>query len=85
MTARAPKGSTCSSTLKSRSGHDVDAKLMQLLVCPITKGSLHYDRETGELWSKGARLAYPIRSGVPIMLPEEARSLSDDEMTKLIA
>ena len=62
---------------------DVDSKLLRLLVCPITKGMLHFNAETQELLSKGARLAFPIRSGVPIMLPEEARPLSDDEIEKL--
>ena len=55
----------------------VDPRLLEVLVCPVTHGSLEYDREAGELISKGARLAYPIRDGTPIMLPEEARSLDD--------
>ena len=54
---------------------EIDPRLLEILVCPVTRGPLHYDRERGELVSKGARLAYPIRDGVPIMLPEEARSL----------
>ena len=53
----------------------MDAKLLELLVCPVTKGPLVYDRERQELISKTARLAYPIRDGIPIMLPEEARRL----------
>ena len=53
----------------------LDRKLLEVLVCPVTRGPLTYDRERGELVSEGARLAYPIRDGVPIMLPEEARSL----------
>ena len=53
----------------------VDPKLLDLLVCPLTKGRLSYDREKGELISEKARLAYPIRDGIPIMLPEEARKL----------
>jgi uncharacterized protein YbaR (Trm112 family) len=62
---------------------EIDSKLLEILVCPQTKGPLVYDREKAELLSKGARLAYPIREGVPIMLPEEARELSDAELLKL--
>ena len=58
--------------------HDVDPKLLEILVCPLTKTTLEYDRERQELVSRAARLAFPIRSGVPIMLPEEARPLSED-------
>ncbi len=54
---------------------EVDPRLLEVLVCPVTHGPLTYDRVTGELVSKGAKLAYPIRDGVPIMLPEEARAL----------
>lgn len=53
----------------------VDPKLLEILVCPVTRGELSYDREAGELISKAAGLAYPIREGVPIMLPDEARKL----------
>ncbi len=53
----------------------VDPRLLEVLVCPVTRGRLTYDREANELISKGAKLAYPIRDGVPIMLPEEARKL----------
>ena len=53
----------------------VDPKLLEILVCPVTKSSLHYDHEAQELISKQAKLAYPIRDGIPIMLPDEARSL----------
>jgi hypothetical protein len=56
-----------------------DPKLLEILVCPLTKASLHYDREKQELVSRPAGLAYPIRGGVPIMLPGEARELSDEE------
>ncbi len=55
----------------------VDPKLLEILVCPLTREPLTYDREAGELISKAAGLAYPIREGVPIMLPEEARELDD--------
>ena len=57
----------------------VDPRLLEILVCPVTRGPLEYDRAKGELISKGARLAYPIRDGVPIMLPEEARELDDGQ------
>ena len=53
----------------------VDPKLLEILVCPVTKGPLEYDRERNELISRQAKLAYPIRDGIPIMLPEEARRL----------
>lgn len=53
----------------------VDPRLLEVLVCPVTRGRLTWNRETNELISKGAKLAYPIRDGVPIMLPEEARQL----------
>ena len=55
----------------------VDPKLLEILVCPVTKGPLTYDREKQELVSPQARLAYPIRDGIPIMLPDEARSLDE--------
>jgi uncharacterized protein YbaR (Trm112 family) len=58
---------------------DPDPKLLEILICPVTRTTLHYDREKQELISKAAGLAYPIRGGVPIMLPAEARELSDDE------
>ena len=53
----------------------VDPKLLEILVCPVTKGPLEYDVEKQELISRAAKLAYPIRDGIPIMLPEEARRL----------
>ncbi|GJE46041.1 Trm112 family protein [Methylobacterium soli] len=55
----------------------VDPKLLEILVCPLTKGTLEYDAERQELISRSAKLAYPIRDGIPIMLPEEARPLVD--------
>jgi len=61
------------------SGRDVDMRLLELLACPLTKGPLVWNAERGELVSKAARLAYPVRDGIPIMLSSEARSLSDDE------
>lgn len=58
---------------------DTDPKLLEILVCPLTKTMLHYDRDKQELVSRAAGLAYPIRDGVPIMLTDEARTLSDEE------
>jgi uncharacterized protein YbaR (Trm112 family) len=57
----------------------VDAKLLEILVCPVTKAALIYDRQRQELISKPARLAYPIRDGIPVMLEEEARKLEPSE------
>ncbi len=62
---------------------DIDPKLLEILVCPQTRGPLVFNREKGELLSKNAALAYPIRDGVPIMLIDEARALSDEEITAL--
>ena len=56
----------------------IDPKLLEILVCPLTKGPLVYDRERQELISEKARLAFPIRDGIPIMLVDEARSLDDE-------
>lgn len=55
----------------------VDPRLLEILVCPVTKGPLRYDRAAGELVSESAGLAYPIRDGIPIMLPDEARRIGD--------
>jgi uncharacterized protein YbaR (Trm112 family) len=55
--------------------YEIDPRLLEVLVCPVTHGPLTYDRDKQELISDSAKLAYPIRDGVPIMLPEEARSL----------
>ena len=57
----------------------MDPKLLEILVCPITKGPLVYDKDKQELISKSARLAYPIRDGIPVMLEEEARKLEPAE------
>lgn len=57
---------------------EVDPKLLEILVCPVTRGALTYDREAQELISESAGLAYPIRDGIPIMLPDEARKLERD-------
>ena len=61
----------------------VDARLLEILVCPRTKTSLVYDEARQELISRAARLAFPIRDGIPIMLEEEARQLDDDELRTL--
>lgn len=58
----------------------MDTKLLELLVCPVTKGPLEYDRKRQELISRSARLAYPIRDGMPVMLENEARTLGDEEL-----
>ncbi|HEX3970030.1 MAG TPA: Trm112 family protein [Stellaceae bacterium] len=62
---------------------EIDRKLLEILVCPLTKGPLTYDRTRQELLSAQAGLAYPIRDGIPIMLVDEARSLDDDEKAAL--
>jgi uncharacterized protein YbaR (Trm112 family) len=59
----------------ARGGRSVDPKLLEILVCPVTKTTLEYDRERQELISRAARLAFPIRDGIPILLEEEARRL----------
>jgi uncharacterized protein YbaR (Trm112 family) len=64
-----------STTPAERPPSGVDPKLLEILVCPVTKSTLEYDAEKQELISRAAKLAYPIRDGIPIMLPEEARKL----------
>jgi hypothetical protein len=61
----------------------VDPKLVEILVCPVTKGPLVYDRAKQELVSASARLAYPIRDGIPVMLEDEARRLTPDEVDRV--
>jgi len=63
------------STPTERPETSVDPKLLEILVCPLTKGPLEFDSTKQELISRGAKLAYPIRDGIPIMLPEEARKI----------
>ncbi len=58
----------------------MDTKLLELLVCPVTKGPLEFDRVKQELISRSARLAYPVRDGMPVMLETEARTLTDEEL-----
>ncbi len=61
----------------------MDPKLLEILVCPVTKGALVYDRERQELLSSSARLAYPIRDGIPVMLEDEARRMTPEEVEAL--
>ena len=60
----------------------MDTKLLELLVCPVTKGPLELDRERQELRSRTARLAYPIRDGIPVLLESQARTLTDSELER---
>jgi hypothetical protein len=62
-------------TMAERPENTVDPKLLEILVCPLTKGPLEFDASKQELISRAAKLAYPIRDGIPIMLPEEARKI----------
>lgn len=61
----------------------LDSKLLELLVCPVSKASLTYKKELDELWCRASGLAYPIRDGIPVMLEEEARQLTDAERESL--
>ena len=61
----------------------LDSKLLELLVCPVSKASLVYKKELDELWCRASGLAYPIRDGIPVMLEEEARQLTADERESL--
>ena len=58
----------------------MDTRLLELIVCPVTKGPLEYDRDKQELISRAARLAYPVRDGIPVLLENEARPLTDAEL-----
>jgi uncharacterized protein len=68
-------GRAMNSPSSDRPSQLIDPKLLEILVCPVTKGRLEYDSQKQELISRAAKLAYPIRDGIPIMLPEEARPL----------
>ncbi len=61
----------------------MDSKLLQILVCPITKGPLIFNKASNELISKAARLAYPIKDGIPVLLEDEARKLDDEELAAI--
>ena len=68
--------------MSTSSATEIDPKLLEILVCPVTKGSLSYDRENQELISDKAGLAYPIRDGIPIMLADEAREIDITNKTR---
>ncbi|MGH8441826.1 MAG: Trm112 family protein [Nevskiaceae bacterium] len=61
----------------------MDSRLLEILVCPVTKAPLVWDGQKQELLCKASRLAYPVRDGIPVMIEEEARTLSDDELRRL--
>lgn len=61
----------------------IDAKLLEILVCPVSKASLVYRKEADELWCRASGLAYPVRDGIPVMLEDEARQLTDEERASL--
>ena len=61
----------------------IEARLLEILVCPVTKASLVYHKETEELWCRASGLAYPIREGIPVMLEDEARQLTDAERASI--
>ena len=65
-----------------RRAKTMDKRLLDILVCPVTKAPLTWHPEKNELWCKASRLAYPVRDGIPVMLEEEARPLTDDELAK---
>ena len=67
---------------KAQAPARADPRMLELLICPLTKTALTYDEARQELISRAARLAYPIRDGIPVMMPEEARPLDDDELRK---
>ncbi len=78
MATETPSENAAGTEPRSETRHVLDRKLLELLVCPLTKTTLEYDAERQELVSRAAKLAYPIRDGIPIMLPDEARALGDD-------
>lgn len=80
MTDMIPADKTPEKSGERLAANAVDPKLLEILVCPLTKGALRYDRDKQELVSREAGLAYPIRDGIPIMLVDEARQLNDDEL-----
>ena len=67
-------------TIKPESNNPMEKKFLDILVCPVTKGKLEYHQDKQELWSRQAKLAYPIRDGIPYMLENEARALSEEEL-----
>ena len=83
MTATSPGPNERAGAAQDSSPRRVDPKVLQILVCPVTKTPLYYDEGRQELISRAARLAYPIRDGIPIMMAEEARAVDDDELRNL--
>lgn len=79
MTDNRDNSDAARSDPQQRETHAVDPKLLEILVCPLTRTRLVYDRVRGELISKAAGLAYPIRNGVPLLIEDAARSLEDDD------
>ena len=61
----------------------IDSRLLEILVCPVSRGALVYRRDLNELWCRQSGLAYPVRDGIPVMLEEEARALTDDERASM--
>lgn len=82
MTDRAAGGRGGGKTAQDEGRGEVDPKLLEMLACPLTKAPLQWNPQSGELVSRAARLAYPVRDGVPIMLPSEARALEDGELDR---
>lgn len=76
--AKSGKAKTGKAVSGSGNSGGIDPKLLELLACPLTKGPLEYDAENSELISRSAKLSYPVRDGIPIMLPSEARVLDSD-------
>ena len=83
MTDKGPVSHETSAPPQDSAPRRADPKVLQMLVCPLTKTPLHYDEARQELISRAARLAYPIRDGIPVMMAEEARALDDDELRNL--
>ena len=61
----------------------IDSRLLEILVCPVSRGPLVYRRELSELWCRQSGLAYPVRDGIPVMLEDEARTLTDEERASM--
>lgn len=61
----------------------IDSRLLEILVCPVSRGALVYRRELNELWCRQSSLAYPVRDGIPVMLEDEARTLTDEERASM--
>lgn len=70
----------CCLVFPENPSESMDKRLLDILVCPVTKGPLTWHPDVQELWCKASRLAYPVRDGIPVMLEEEARPLRDDEL-----